>query len=128
MLYNNLNFSGTEEKMEEGWKLRYKYGRFKSFMNQSGFKIETGNRLDKLYISKVGEVPIRMPVEGRIKQVIIKRYGSGEWFALLCVEETETPRRRVERAVGIDLGIKRFLTDSEGREVENPRFYERWSV
>ena len=26
-------------------------------------------------ISKVGEVPIRMPVEGRIKQVIIK-YGS----------------------------------------------------
>jgi len=34
----------------------------------------------------VGEVPIRrMPVEGRIKQVIIKRYGSGEWFALICV-------------------------------------------
>ena len=27
--------------------------------------------------------------------------------------------------IGIDLGIKRFLTDSEGREVENPRFYER---
>jgi|GEM_PF-6032488 len=33
-------------------------------------------------ISKVGEVPIRMPVEGGIKQVIIKY---GEWFALICV-------------------------------------------
>jgi len=42
-------------------------------MNQSGFKIETGNRLDRSS-TRVGEVPIRMPVEGRIKQVIIK-YG-----------------------------------------------------
>ncbi|MCD6387453.1 MAG: transposase, partial [Methanophagales archaeon] len=85
-----------------------------------------------LYISKVGEVPIRVhrSVEGRIKQVIIKRYGSGEWFALLCVEETETPKtetqkKEVERVIGIDLGIKSFLTDSDGRGVENPRFYEQ---
>ena len=46
MLYSNLNFSGTEEKREEGWKATYKYGKFKSFMNQSSFKIETGSRLD----------------------------------------------------------------------------------
>jgi len=54
-------------------------------MNQSGFKIiQTGNRSDRLYISRVGEVPIRVhrSVEGKIKQVIIK-YGSGEWFALI---------------------------------------------
>jgi len=42
-------------------------------MNQSGFKIETGSKLD-MSSTKVEEVPIRMPVEGRIKQVIIK-YG-----------------------------------------------------
>jgi len=88
--------------------------------------------LDKLYISKVGEVPIRIHrlVEGRIKQVIIKRYGSGAWFALICVEETETTKtetqkKEVERVIGIDLGIKSFLTDSEGRAIENPMFYER---
>ncbi|MDF2955378.1 MAG: Transposase [Candidatus Alkanophagales archaeon MCA70_species_2] len=111
-------------------KLRYKkYGKFKSFiLNQSGFKIiQTGNRLDRLYISKVGEVPIRIhrSIERNIKQVIIKRYGSGEWYALVCVEEVETPKKEVESAIGIDVGIKSFLTDSEGREVENPRFYER---
>ncbi len=96
-------------------------------MNKSGFNIiEKGSRLDMLYISKVGEVPIRIhrSVEGKIKQVIIK-YGSGEWFALICVEETEAPKKGIEKVIGIDLGIKSFLTDSEGREVENPRFYER---
>ena len=55
-----------------------------------------GIGLDKLYISKVGDVPIRMPVEGRIKQVIIKY---GEWFALIYVEETETPKKEIEIAI-----------------------------
>jgi len=131
MLYNNLKaLSALKKRGKKVGKLRYKkYGKLKSFiLNQSGFKlIKTGNRLDKLYISKVGEVLIRMhrSIEGNIKQVIIKRYGSGAWFALLCVEETETPKKEIERAVGIDLGIKSFLTDSDGRAVENPRFYER---
>ena len=131
MLYNNLKaLSELKKRGKKVGKLRYKkYGKFKSFiLNQSGFKlIKTGNRLDKLYISKVGEVPIRVhrSVEGRIKQVIIKRYGSGEWFALLCVEEAEAPKKEIEKVVGIDLGIRSFLTDSEGRVIENPRFYER---
>ena len=131
MLNNNLKaLAELKKKGKKVGKLRYKKrGKFKSFiLNQSGFKlIKTGNRLDRLYISKVGEVPIRIhrPVEGRIKQVIIKRYGSGEWFALLCVEEAEAPKKDVEKAVGIDLGIKSFLTDSDGRAIENPRFYEQ---
>jgi len=131
MLYNNLKvLAELKKKGKKVGKLRYKkYGKFKSFiLNRSGFKIiETGSRLDKLYISKVGEVPIRIhrTVEGKIKQVIIKRYGSGEWFALLCVEETETTKKEIKSVIGIDLGIKSFLTDSDGRVIENPRFYER---
>ena len=131
MLYNNLKvLAELKKRGKKVGKLRYKkYGKFKSFiLNQSGFKIiETGSRLDKLYISKVGEVPIRIhrPVEGRIKQVIIKRYGSGAWFALLCVEETETTKKEIKSVIGIDLGIKSFLTDSDGRVIENPRFYKR---
>jgi len=131
MLYNNLKaLSALKKKGKKVGKLRYKkYGKLKSFiLNQSGFKlIKTGSRLDKLYISKVGEVPIRVhrSVEGRIKQVIIKRYGSGEWFALLCVEEAEVPKKEIERAIGIDLGIRSYLTDSEGRVIENPKFYEQ---
>ena len=131
MLYNNLKvLAELKKKGRKVGKLRYKkYGKFKSFiLNQSGFKlIKTGNRLDRLYISKVGKVPIRVhrPVEGKIKQVIIKRYGSGAWYALICVEETEVPKKEIEKAIGIDLGIRSYLTDSEGRVIENPKFYER---
>ena len=103
MLYNNLKvLAELKKKSRKVGRLRYKkYGKFKSFiLNQSGFKIiKTGNRLDRLYISKVGEVPIRIhrPVEGSIEQVIIKRYGSGEWYALICVEESEVPKKEIER-------------------------------
>ena len=133
VLYNNLKvLAKLKKKGKKVGKLRYKkYGKLKSFiLNQSSFKlIKIGNRFDRLYISKVGEVPIRIhrPIEGKIKQVIIKRYGSGAWFALLCVgaEAEEVPKKEIESAVGTDVGIKSFLTDSDGREIENPRFYER---
>ncbi len=59
MLYNYLK--ALKELKKRGikvGKLRYKkYGQFKSFiLNQSGFKVtKTGNRLDKLRISQVGD-------------------------------------------------------------------------
>ncbi len=73
---------GLKKRWRKVGKLRYKkYGQFNSFiLNQSEFKvIKTGNRLDKLRISKIG--------------------------------------------VGLDMGIKSFLTDSDGRQIENPKFY-----
>lgn len=64
MLYNNLKaLCELKKKGRKVGKLRYKkYGKIKSFiLNQSGFKvIKTGNRLDTLYISKVGDIPIRI--------------------------------------------------------------------
>ena len=50
---------------------------------------------------------------------------SGKWFANLQVEDAPESLPFTGRAVGIDMGVRHFLTDSEGRQVENPRFYER---
>ena len=48
MLYNNLRaLAELKKKGKKVGKLRYKYGKFKSSMNQSGFKIETGSKLDR---------------------------------------------------------------------------------
>jgi len=131
-LYSNLK---ALSQLKKNWKkvgrLRFKgKGWFKTFCyNQSGFKIiKTGKRLDLLRLSKIGDIPIRMhrEVEGEIKQVIIKRHNSGKWFAGICVEkEVNIIQREPERAVGIDVGIKHFLTDSDGRQIENPKFYQK---
>jgi putative transposase len=132
MLYNNLKaLRELKKNGKKVGKLRYKkYGNFKSFtLNQSGFKIiKSGKRLDKLYISKVGNIPIRIhrEIEGVIKQVIIKRYKSGEWYALLCVDkELSIFKKTIEKVIGLDMGLRFFLTDSEGRQIENPKFYKK---
>ena len=65
-------------------------------------------------------------VEGEIKQVIIKRHNSGKWFACVSIEKKiSITQRKTSRAVGLDFGIRHFLTDSEGRQIENPRFYQK---
>jgi putative transposase len=131
-LYSNLKtLSRLKKNGKKVGRLRFKSkGRYKTFVyNQSGFKlIKTGKRLDILHLSKIGDIPIRVhrQVDGKIKQVIIKRYTSGKWFACICVEkEVCVAQRKPERVVGIDVGVKHFLTDSDGRQIENPRFYQR---
>ena len=132
MLYNNVKIlSGLKKKGRKVGRLRYKkYGQFKSFiLNQSGFKVKkTGKRFDRLYISKIGDVPIRVhkEIKGKIKQVIIKQYKTGEWYALISVEKEVSTKTRVAiNVIGLDMGIKFFLSDSDGRQIENPKFYKK---
>ncbi|MHA1754189.1 MAG: RNA-guided endonuclease InsQ/TnpB family protein [Candidatus Odinarchaeia archaeon] len=105
-------------------KLRYKGKWFKTLnFNQSGFKIE-GNRL---ILSKIGSVPIKLhrQIDGKTKGVIVKREKSGRWYAIAQVEDEPKPLSSTGKCIGIDVGIKHFLTDSDGRQIENPRFYEK---
>ncbi|MCW4007314.1 MAG: transposase [Candidatus Bathyarchaeota archaeon] len=131
-LYSNLRaLSELKKNGRKVGRLRFKgKGWFKTFVyNQSGFKlIRTGKKFDLLHLSKIGDIPIRVhrPVEGRIKQVIVKRHNSGKWFACVCVEKEGEPiEKEPKKAIGIDVGVKHFLTDSDGRQIENPRFYEK---
>jgi len=130
-LYSNLKaLSRLKKNGKKVGRLRYKGKWFKTFCyNQSGFKItRTWKRLDSLHLSKIGNIPIRLhrEIKGKMKQVIVKRHNSGRWFAYICVEsDSQAEDRRIQKAVGLDMGIKHFLTDSEGRQIENPKFYER---
>ncbi|MEM3809481.1 MAG: transposase, partial [Thermoproteota archaeon] len=131
-LYSNLKaLSKMKKNRKKVGRLRFKSkGWFKTFVyNQSGFKLaKTGKRLDLLHLSKIGDIPIRVhrPIEGRIKQVIVKRHNSGKWFACVFVEkEVNVVQREPKNVVGLDVGVKHFLTDSDGRQIENPRFYEK---
>ena len=129
-LYNNLKvLSQLKKNGKRVGRLRYKKY-FKSFiLNQSGFKVvKIDRRLDRFYISKVGNVPIwiHREIEGKIKQVIIKQYKTGEWYVLISVDrEFFSVKKAIDKVVGLDVGIKFFLSDSDGRQIENPRFYKK---
>ncbi|MHA1578550.1 MAG: RNA-guided endonuclease InsQ/TnpB family protein, partial [Candidatus Freyarchaeota archaeon] len=131
-LYSNLKaLSQLKKNGKKVGRLRFKgKGWCKTFVyNQSGFKLtKTGKRLDLLHLSKIGDIPIRVhrEVEGKIKQVIIKKHSSGKWFAHVCVEkEGRVVGRKPEKVIGIDVGLNCFLTDGDGRQIENPKFYQK---
>jgi len=127
-LFSNLRaLSQLKKKGRKVGKLRFKGKNwFKTFTyNQSGFKIiNTETRLDKLHLSKIGNIPIKLhrQINGMIKQIVIKKYPSGKWYACICTDDKQpTPDKRpIKKAVGLDMGIKYFLTDSDGRHIENP--------
>ena len=105
-------------------KLRFKGQWFKTLnYNQSGFRLEG----KKLFLSKVGAVNIKLhrPIEGKIKGVFVKRELSGKWFAVFQCENRVAYLEKNEKAIGLDVGVKHFLSDSDWRQVENPKFNER---
>ncbi|MFO7967380.1 MAG: transposase, partial [Archaeoglobaceae archaeon] len=106
-------------------KLRFKKSFRTMNFNQTGFSIDK-NR-GKLKLSKIGEIPIKLHrvVRGKVKAVIVKREVSGKWFAILQVDDEPEPLPPTDSVVGIDVGVKHFLTDSNGNQIENPRFYEK---
>lgn len=93
-----------------------KKGKHDSFRYPQGFKIQ-GNRI---YLPKVGWVGFfkSRDIQGEPKNVTVFRRGR-HWFVSVQTErEVVEPAHPSSPAVGIDLGVKRFATLSDGK------FYE----
>src|SRR3989442_8165340 len=78
-------------------------------------------------IGKSLKIKVHCPIEGAPKTVHLVHRADGQWYALI-VCETEPhiehePGACEHPAIGLDVGLKSFLTDSEGNTVANPRFY-----
>lgn len=131
-LYNNLD--SVTQDFEDDYnveRLRYKgEGWYKTFTyHQSGFDLNiTETRLDSLYLSKIGHVPIQyhreLPKNADIKQVKIKREADGNWFAILGIETDEsTPApSNEEKVVTIGAGVQHFSIDSDGIASTEPDY------
>jgi putative transposase len=73
------------------------------------------------------KIKLHRPVEGTPRTVHLVLRADGHWYALIVCEispQTEhIPSTCEHPVIGIDVGLKSFLTDSEGHTVDNPRFY-----
>jgi putative transposase len=86
----------------------------------------------RLYLSKIGFFTLilhREFPENQVSQVCVKLNPSGRIHVIFLVEEeAETlgqSSKEPKKAVGVDLGITRLATLSDGRYLENPRPLER---
>ena len=87
---------------------------------------ETGSRLNRLKVPKLGEVCIRQhrPLQGDPRTVTLVKKASG-WYAHIACELPDVPKVEPNTAVGIDVGTKQFLATSDGQFQPNPRFYRQ---
>ena len=130
-LFNNLRMlSKLKKKGKKVGKLRFKSkNSFKSITyNQSGFRlIQTNKRLQKLHLSKIGNIKIltHRETKGKIKQITIKRTNSNKWFANISCELNKEIKTDLQKRIGIDLGINNYVYDSDGNSFDNPKFLKQ---
>jgi putative transposase len=77
-------------------------------------------------LSKIGAIKVKLhrPIVGDIKRVTIRKTCAGKWFVSFLVD-TDVQRTipLTGQPVGVDVGIKSFLTLSNGQDIANPRFF-----
>ena len=77
-------------------------------------------------LPKLGFVKIRQSMEiGKINNVTIEHTPTGKYFAVLNVEFEPQPKPNNGGVIGIDVGIKEFYSDSNGKVVSNPKYLEK---
>ena len=98
-----------------------KHGKQSAEFTTSAFKWDAANR--NLTISKIGRLHVRWSREftSTPTTVTISKNRAGRYFVTLCLDEVKHALPRTGRQVGIDLGISRLATLSDGTRVANPR-------
>lgn len=107
------------------------FPRFKSYNRYHSFTLkQTGWKLDGKYlvIKNIGKFKIKLsrPIEGIIKTVTIHRSSTGKWFvSFSCDNISIKPLPKTGKIIAIDVGCESFLTDSNGKKIDNPRFFKQ---
>lgn len=106
MRIGHIRFKGT------GWYKTLNY-------NQSGFSFNGS----MLHLSKIGDIHIKMhrPIDGKVKAVIVKREGT-RWYAVVQTDTEIHVLPKNDSVVGIDVGLKSFVVDSDGNTFDHPHY------
>jgi putative transposase len=85
-----------------------------------------------LKLSKIGEIPVILhrpiPDGFEIKQATIVCKADG-WYVSFAIEDNTVPVSlrvdKIKSAVGIDVGLEKFLTTSDAQAIAVPQFYRK---
>lgn len=90
---------------------------------QGGFKLNS-NVLVLNSIKQHFQFSYSRPWEGQVKQIRIRRSPLGEYYLYIVTDAVAQPRRKTHdgASVGMDFGLKTYLTLSDGTKIDNPLF------
>jgi putative transposase len=98
-------------------------------LRQLGIDFTPSGRLLKVPAKLGSAIKIKMhrPLTGTPKTGYLVKRADGHWYTLIVCElsagEDLSPPDDDRPAIGLDVGLKVFLADSNGGMVENPRFF-----
>lgn len=125
-------FFGRVKRKRRGENIKAGFPRFKSkqrfnsftYPQQRGFKLLPNGHI---YLPKIGELRVfkHRELKGKVKTVTVKRDRIGDWFVVVMSEQSDVQPRRMNTAIGIDLGLKNLVTTSLGESVASPQLLRR---
>ncbi len=109
------------------------FPKFKKKNSKKSYCIPSRTKIDfaakRITLPKIGEVKFALDkreIIGVLKSCTVHKTATGKYFASLVTEpEAPTilkPVPCINNAIGVDLGIKSFITTSTGDKVDNPQY------
>jgi putative transposase len=143
LFWNNLGSQAIQdiaERIDRAYKLFFrnlthriraappgfrKVRRYRSFtLKQAGYKLLSGNRV--VIMGHEYKYFKSREIGGKIKTLTVKRDALGDfWLYFVTDEDIEPIETRSGKSVGLDFGLKTFLTTSDGEKIESPFFMRR---
>jgi putative transposase len=129
--YDSLALSYEMENLSSSYSTFFKGGGFPKFKSKKDSKQSFRTRMgiqvlkDGIKIPKVNTIiyaKIHRSIEGKLKQFTISRENGKYYVSAMCEIVNNIQPVLVNKVVGIDLGIKSFITTSDKVEIGNPKF------
>jgi len=110
------------------YKKLAKFPKFKKRNNKQSFRIPQHVKVEntKLYIVKFKEgikINLHRQIEGKIRNATISKNCAGQYFVCIGVQRHIKHLPKIDKSVGVDLGIKSLATCSDGTEYKNIKPY-----
>ena len=111
-----------------------KFPKFKAKRNKQSYS--TNNQNGTVYLSedckyislpKIKNIKIKMhrKFDGVIKTVTVSKECDDTYYVSILVEENIEAKPKSNNSVGIDLGIKSYIVDSNSERIDNPKYLTR---
>jgi putative transposase len=113
-------------------KTKLGFPKFKKKSNRQSYRLPNqkfkiiGDRIQLEKIGKVKFVKDRdFPEFYKFMSVTISKNPSGEFYISVLVEQEINSKNKTNKDVGLDVGIKSFSVQSDGIEVDNPKYFSK---
>ena len=87
---------------------------------------------NKIRLEKIGNVKIiidrQIPIEAKLLSVTISKNCSNQYFVSVLVEHEINKFNKTNKEVGIDVGLKEFLVQSDNIIIKNPKYFHKNQV